>query len=400
MQKHVFILLVLLLSPFYLFSQNVETLVQGYSGGNIIVDKNNNLILSDFLGSCGCFNCCAPTGHVVRRISPNGDLDTLVNWDYTAGPTGLAIDSKNNLYVSQYSLNRVVKVTPNGETSIALSNVNGPTGLVVDDEDNVFVALGGWNNPPSQPGIHIYKIDTTGNSSIFVTNRNFNGANGFVRDSKGNFYISNWFSGVIHKITPEGTLTELVVLPGEATGWMTISNDVLYVTARGVHQISKVTLEGEVSILAGSTIGYEDGNLLESRFISPNGIAVSNDGSRIYVTETEARRIRVINLESVTDVKEKVGNLPENFYLKHNYPNPFNPVTTIEYSLNRSNSGLNIKLEVIDSVGKLIETLVDDFQLPGNYKYSFDGEKLASGAYFYKLTAGNYSESKKMLLLK
>ena len=99
-----------------------------------------------------------------------------------------------------------------------------------------------------------------------------------------------------------------------------------------------------------------------------------------------------------------VENLtPKNYNLDQNYPNPFNPTTIIRYSvpdnLNTS-SGTKVTLRIYDILGKEIITLLNAEKQPGTYEIKFDGSKLASGIYFYKLNAGNFSQTKKMILLK
>lgn len=88
---------------------------------------------------------------------------------------------------------------------------------------------------------------------------------------------------------------------------------------------------------------------------------------------------------------------PDEFKLFQNYPNPFNPVTQIGYELTK---GSKISLKIYDILGKEIRTLVSEFQPAGNYKITFDGEGLSSGAYIYKLSAGEFSLTKRMTLLK
>ena len=88
---------------------------------------------------------------------------------------------------------------------------------------------------------------------------------------------------------------------------------------------------------------------------------------------------------------------PDVFDLAQNYPNPFNPVTRINYSIATE---INVKLTVFNSIGEQIGVLVNQVQKPGKYEINFNGENLSSGVYFYKLTAGEFVSTKKMLLLK
>lgn len=85
------------------------------------------------------------------------------------------------------------------------------------------------------------------------------------------------------------------------------------------------------------------------------------------------------------------------FKLENNYPNPFNPVTTINYSIPVQSA---VKLEVYNILGQKIATLVNEVKLPGSYSEEFKAGSLPSGIYFYRLTSENFSLTKKMLLLK
>ncbi|AFH50487.1 Putative carboxypeptidase [Ignavibacterium album JCM 16511] len=90
-------------------------------------------------------------------------------------------------------------------------------------------------------------------------------------------------------------------------------------------------------------------------------------------------------------------NLPVKFALEQNYPNPFNPSTTIQYAVG---SRQLVQLKVYNVLGNEIATLVNEYKEPGNYKVEFNGGDLPSGIYYYKLSAGNYSDVKKMMLIK
>jgi hypothetical protein len=83
--------------------------------------------------------------------------------------------------------------------------------------------------------------------------------------------------------------------------------------------------------------------------------------------------------------------------LAQNYPNPFNPSTTIKYSIPKQS---NVTIKVFDVLGREVTTLVNKEQSQGNYEVDFDGTKLSSGIYFYRLQAGDFVETKKMILIK
>jgi DNA/RNA endonuclease YhcR with UshA esterase domain len=94
---------------------------------------------------------------------------------------------------------------------------------------------------------------------------------------------------------------------------------------------------------------------------------------------------------------EKGNPLPTKFALAQNYPNPFNPTTTIRYDLSERS---NVKLKIYDVIGREIATLVNASQGQGAYQVPFNASALASGVYFYRLEAGSFVETKKMLLVK
>jgi len=99
----------------------------------------------------------------------------------------------------------------------------------------------------------------------------------------------------------------------------------------------------------------------------------------------------------VVGINENEGQIPANYELKQNYPNPFNPVTNIDYSIPKNSE---VKLTVYDMTGKEVSVLVSEFKQAGRYTVSFNAVKKASGVYYYKLQAGDFTEVKKMILVK
>ena len=93
----------------------------------------------------------------------------------------------------------------------------------------------------------------------------------------------------------------------------------------------------------------------------------------------------------------EVGFVILKYDLAQNFPNPFNPSTVIAYSIPASS---NVIVTVYNVLGELIRTLVNENQEAGIYKVNFDAGSLSNGVYFYKIQAGNFASTKKMLLLK
>ncbi len=97
-----------------------------------------------------------------------------------------------------------------------------------------------------------------------------------------------------------------------------------------------------------------------------------------------------------TDVR-KLEGMPAEFELRQNYPNPFNPTTVISYQLSAAS---DVTLSVFDILGREVATLVNGKQTAGYYDVTFDASNLPSGVYFYRLQAGSYNETMKLMLLK
>ncbi len=96
-------------------------------------------------------------------------------------------------------------------------------------------------------------------------------------------------------------------------------------------------------------------------------------------------------------IAEYINNIPHSFILQQNYPNPFNPTTNISFSIPANTF---VTLKIYDVLGREITTLVNDILSAGNYTNSFNAENLSSGIYFYKLEAGGFIQTKKMVLIR
>ena len=99
----------------------------------------------------------------------------------------------------------------------------------------------------------------------------------------------------------------------------------------------------------------------------------------------------------ITDVKSNDNSIITDYKLLQNYPNPFNPSTVISYQLSAVS---NVTLKIFDVLGREVTTLVNKEQSAGNYSVTFNASRLSSGIYFYRLIAGDYIQTKKMILMK
>lgn len=118
-----------------------------------------------------------------------------------------------------------------------------------------------------------------------------------------------------------------------------------------------------------------------------------------YAEDILVNTIAFIDQNGFPTSIEETGDstIPDEFALSQNYPNPFNPVTKIRFDVPQSG---HVKVLIYNSLGQVVETLVDEELTANSYEVSFDGADLPSGLYFYRLVANNFTETKKMLLLK
>jgi len=104
-----------------------------------------------------------------------------------------------------------------------------------------------------------------------------------------------------------------------------------------------------------------------------------------------------ISTLSLTGVNPLIDELPTEYALWQNYPNPFNPSSTIRYALPLKAS---VRLAVFNTLGQEVATLVQGEEAAGYHEAVFDASGLASGVYFYRLRAGDFVQTKSLLLLK
>jgi photosystem II stability/assembly factor-like uncharacterized protein len=241
---------------------------------------------------------------------------------------------------------------------------------------------------------------TIGDGEILVTTNS--GANWTIRNSvmqymsrlsqinNDTFYITHQ-SGKM-TFTPDAGLT---VVPKQ-----TQSND----TLRGMYFLNGKTgwIVGDSGYIlktsnAGINFNKQASNttydLLDIHFIDLNtGIICGKNGKILRTTNG-----------GITGIENEVEENPLKYELSQNYPNPFNPVTKIRFSISKTENKKqlnNIKLVIYDISGKEVETLVNEQLNYGTYSVSWNATAFSSGIYFYSLSAGNYRETKRMVLIK
>ena len=152
----------------------------------------------------------------------------------------------------------------------------------------------------------------------------------------------------------------------------------------------------------GSVQRLENGNtLIGWGFTTPALSEVTPDGKVAlemkFPGNIVSYRAFKFNWDNITSTGSNSGLVPESYSLAQNYPNPFNPVTSISYSIPVAG---NVSIRVYDMMGREIKSLVSEYKQAGSYNVLFDASNFASGVYLYKLEAGSYIASRKMVLIK
>lgn len=151
---------------------------------------------------------------------------------------------------------------------------------------------------------------------------------------------------------------------------------------------------------------YNNGNVTSDSLLTTLPTSLSSFGvdqsNELYITGYSNGKIYRFNKSSATGFNNNMNSVPDKYFLEQNFPNPFNPNTTISFKVPSSKF---VKLIVYDLLGKEVATLVNEKLQPGTYEVQFPNNQFtinqnASGIYLYKLEAENFSDTKRMLLLK
>lgn len=157
-------------------------------------------------------------------------------------------------------------------------------------------------------------------------------------------------------------------------------------------------IEGNHTTTSDSTTGQNVWDAVIDQFNPTFRFVITAPGTHSYhcTPHITLGMVGTITATQVNSVSY-LDNPLDDFVLNQNYPNPFNPATTINFSIPEASF---VSLKVFNSLGQEIETLVAKELNAGNYKYDWDATNLTSGIYFYTIQAGNFIDTKKMILLR
>lgn len=246
-----------------------------------------------------------------------------------------------------------------------LNSTDEPNGLTLDTSDNVIVAgstrdsLGGTNY------VTIKYLNSNGNQ-VWISKYNGLGndndeAYSISSDKNSNIYVTGRSTGI-------GTNWDIVTIKYNISGmqeWIATYNGIS--NREDLGKIVKIDNDNNV-IITGTTFNQSSNqDIVTIKYSQPNGIQPLHN------------------------------SLPSYVKLFQNYPNPFNPTTNIEFQVSELRLA---QLKIYDILGKEIETLINENLKPGSYSIVWNSHNQPSGVYFYKLSAGDITETRKMIIIK
>jgi len=273
-----------------------------------------------------------------------------------------------------------------GDLDAFVANRNSqPNKVWLNDGDGTFTVAAEDYGSSTSYGISLGDLDGDGNLDAFVANGNANKV--WLNDGDGTFTDSGESYG-----SSESRVISLGDLDGDsdldafvANSWNVKANKVWLNDGDGTFTDSGESYGSYESQVI--SLGDLDGDGDLDAFVNN----ASDQANKVWLNSLPIS----INLFDLPE-------LPTEFDLSQNYPNPFNPETTIKYQLPESN---NVILNIYNLRGQLVKTLINENQDVGYYNITWNGtdnhnREIASGIYFYRLSAGDYVETKKMLMLK
>ena len=408
-------------------SSGIQQWVQYYSVGvfnrprGITLDTSGNIIVTG-ISQFQAYN--------YLTIKYNSQGDSLWTARYSgmnsasaSSPNSICSDIQGNVYVtgSGSSLNTgyqwaTIKYNKDGIQQW-IRTYFGPWGqygnpaysVKIDNQRNAYVA-GDARILFDLTGFGTIKYNSNGDSiwTRVYKEPNIVQASNYAKDLEiddfGNVYVFG--RGHESIINPNGAYT--------VVKYNSLGNILWVINDTNGHDPSKISLFGNSKIFITGNLGYKmysagydsSGEKIFSSFYPPyNNANRYYTSLKTFIDKYNGLFIFGSCIDTLVLMKyllpSNIGNIstetPSSYSLGQNYPNPFNSMCNVQFSM--SNAG-NAKLVVYDVMGREVQTLVNERLQPGTYEASFDGSKLNSGVYFYKLVTGNFTETKKMLLIK
>jgi len=359
-----------------------ENLIAGTYGGTISLSTDNGISWVETAGTYSDINAFvtsdlylfASTSSVgVLRSSNNGISWSFVNNGLSAYVYSLLVSGSNIFAGTNYS---VFLSTDSGANWITAN-----TGI--ENNSIKTMAASGENIFAGTFGQGVYRSSNNGSSWISV---NTGLTNPYIQSLVSS--DSNLFAG---------TIDGLFLSTNNGANWVPVNNGLPDTSIKCmIISQSNIFIGTESGIFLSTNYGTSWIDVSD-RLINKNIVSLAISSNYLYAGNYSGGIwIRPLS-EMITSVETPSSFLPLILQLNQNYPNPFNPSTKISW---QSPVSSHQTLKIYDVLGNEVATLVNEYRNAGNYEVDFNASKLASGIYFYRLQAGSYIQTKKMILLK
>ncbi|HRE09594.1 MAG TPA: T9SS type A sorting domain-containing protein [Ignavibacteria bacterium] len=272
---------------------------------------------------------------------------------------------------------------PNGNMLVTVGS--GTSQNTIQQFDTGGVSIGGFITSGLNSPFDIL-IRTT---DILVSNSS--GTNKITRYDLSGTFLNNYYTTANINFPQQ-----LSLLPGGRIGVCAFStpNSGFTILDSAGNYIRTMTA---VTGLRGSYL-LGNGNYLVTNAAGVHEIdSVNGSLIRTVTSASNFQYISPYNPGALLSNGNNGSSLPENYSLEQNYPNPFNPSTGIKFSIPKSN---NVTLKVYDLTGRVVASLVNEYKPAGSYEVTFDASALSSGVYYYSISSGEFTETRKMVLVK
>ncbi len=346
-----------------LTNQNVNTLVA--SGGNLFAGTYEGVYISTNNGTSWSIVNNGLSNIIVRSLCVSGT-------NVFAG-TGVGVYLSTNNGSSWTSVNN--GLTALNMRAIAVSGINIFAGTV---GGGVFLSTNNGSN---------WTAINNGLTSQYIYSFAVSGGNIFAGSNSGVFLSTN--NGINWAEVNNG-LTNLFI------NSLAVSGTNIFAGTQNVPSGGSIFLSTNNGInWIQKNQGINVTPIILSLLISNNYIYAGTGGTSVY------RR----SLSEIIGIQNISTEIPPAYSLSQNYPNPFNPTTTIKFTIPKVSSphdlgGDLVLLKVFDVSGREVETLINEQLQPGTYSTQWNASAYSSGVYFYKIESGDFSETKRMLLIK
>ena len=327
-------------------------------------------------GTAGFFN-----GIVFSKTSPSIGIAQSDPPTGTGNPYYISITTNGGANWNQLSPN------PPGVTGLASSQ----NSIIVID--NQFFGFGFGNTAPARA----YLTSNGGTSWYVATLAGITG--GFT---SGLAFKENKLNGIA---ATSSSLPNIARTTDGGVTWTSVNvgvNFTAYCTCKWIEGTNTCYISanaGSAGVVKKSTdAGLTWTTMTTASLTQITSMEFKRTGTTVYGYAVTANGAVLKVTDIVTGVTPLNTSLPSEYSLEQNYPNPFNPTTTINFSIPSSSK---VSLKVYDALGKEVATLVDEFKNAGSYAADFTpASNLTSGVYFYTLSAGNFTSTKKLMLVK